>query len=117
MNRKKLAIGAAVAAVLALGGGTAAIATQQEQTPVTGGDSEQQATGPDIEKAKSVALEHTNGGRVTGTEVGDEEGYYEIEITRDDGSRVDVHLDRDLDVLGKLADHEGPDDKDAPKDD
>jgi hypothetical protein len=54
---------------------------------------------------------------VTGTEIGDEEGYYEVEITRDDGSRVDVHLDRDLDVLGKLADHEGPDDKDAPKDD
>jgi uncharacterized membrane protein YkoI len=118
VNRKKRAIGAAAVAVLALGGGGAAIATQQEQDPTNGGDSsEQQATGANIEKAKSAALEHTNGGRVTGTEVGDEEGYYEIEVTRDDGSQVDVHLDRDLNVLGTLDDHENPDDKDGPNDD
>ncbi len=95
--------------MLALGAGGVASAT--------GDDSAQQATGSNIEKAKSAALEHTNGGRVTGTEIGDEEGYYEIEITQDDGTRVDVHLDRDLDVLGKLADHENPDGKDAPNDD
>ena len=53
----------------------------------------------------------------SGGQIGDEEGYYEIEVTRDDGSRVDVHLDRGLDVLGKLADHESPDDKDVLKDD
>jgi uncharacterized membrane protein YkoI len=83
----------------------------------SGGDSgEQQATGPGIEKAKRVALEHTNGGRVTGTEVGDEEGYYEVEVTRDDGSQVDVHLDRDFNVLSTPADHESPDGKDAPND-
>ena len=67
-----------------------------------------QATGSDIEKAKSVALDQTNGGRVTGTEIGDEEGYYEVEVTREDGSQVDVHLDRDFDVLSVPADHEGP---------
>jgi uncharacterized membrane protein YkoI len=110
MNRKKLVASVAAAAVvLAFGVGGVAYAT--------GDDSSQQATGSDIEKAKNAALDYTDGGRVTGTEIGDEEGYYEVEITRDDGSRVDVHLDRDLDVLGKLADHEGPDDKDAPKDD
>jgi len=111
MNRKKLVASAAVAAILALGGaGGIAYAT--------GGDSpEQQATGPGAEKAKSAALAHTNGGRVTGTEIGDEEGYYEIEVTRDDGSQVDVHLDRDLNVLGTLADNESPDDKDDPNDD
>ena len=110
MNRKKhVASAAAAAVVLALGAGGVAYAT--------GDDSAQQATGSNIEKAKSAALEHTNGGRVTGTEIGDEEGYYEIEITQDDGTRVDVHLDRDLDVLGKLADHESPDGKDAPNDD
>ena len=54
---------------------------------------------------------------MTGTEVGDEEGYYEIEVTLDDGSQIDVHLDRDLNVLGMLADREGPDDKDGPNDD
>ena len=119
MDRKKLAVGAAAVAVLAVGAGGAAIAAQQGgEAPDTGGEpSEQQATGAGIEKAKSVALEHTGGGRVTGTEVGDEEGYYEIEVTRDDGSQVDVHLDRDLNVLGAPADHEGPDDKDGPDDD
>ena len=110
MDRKKLAAGAAAVAVLTLGGG-AGIAY------ATGGDAGEQATGPNIEKAKSAALDHTNGGQVTGTEVGDEEGYYEIEVTRDDGSQADVHLDRDLNVLSTLADHESPDDKDGPNDD
>ncbi len=109
MDRKRLIAGAATVAVLALGGGSIAYAT--------GGDTGEQATGPGIEKAKSAALDHTNGGRVTGTEVGDEEGYYEIEVTRDDGSQIDVHLDRDLNVLGTLADDESPDDKDGPNDD
>lgn len=108
MDRKKLAAGAAAVTVLALGGGGIAYAT---------GDAGEQATGPDIDKAKSAALDHTNGGQVTGTEVGDEEGYYEIEVTRDDGSQTDVHLDRNLNVLGTLADHESPDDKDGPNDD
>ncbi len=73
-------------------------------------------TGSDIEKAKSVALDHVNG-RVTGsTEVGDEEGAYEVEVIREDGSQVDVHLGRDFNVLSTLADHESPDGKDAPND-
>ena len=109
MMVKVLLMAAVVAALLVLGvGGGIAYAT---------GDSEDRATGPGVEKAKSAALEHTNGGRVTGTEVGDEEGYYEIEVTRADGSQVDVHLDRDLDVLGTLSDHESPDDKDGANDD
>lgn len=96
MDRKKLIVGAATVAILALGGGGIAYAT--------GGDGGEQATGPNIEKAKSAALAHTNGGRVSGTEVGDEEGYYVIEVTRDDGSQADVHLD--LNVLGTVVDHE-----------
>lgn len=110
MEKKKLVASAAAAIILALGGGSGI-------AYATGGGSSEQATGPEIGKAKSVALDHTNGGRVTGTEIGDEEGYYEIEVTRDDGSQVDVHLDRDLNVLSTLADHESPDDKDGPNDD
>jgi uncharacterized membrane protein YkoI len=110
MDKKKLVAGAAAAVVLALGGGSGI-------AYANGGGSSEQATGPDTEKAKSAALDHTNAGRVTGTEIGDEEGYYEIEVTRDDGSQVDVHLDRDLNVLGTLADHESPGDKDGPNDD
>ena len=106
-NLKTLLIAAAVAMLLLVGAGVAY---------ATGGDSEGQATGPGVEKAKSAALDYTNGGRVTGTEVGDEEGYYEVEVTRDDGSQVDVHLDRNFNVLDTKADHEGPDAKDAPND-
>ena len=86
INVRTLLIAAAVAMLVLVGAGVAY---------ATGGESsEQQATGPGIEEAKSVALEHTNEGRVTGTEIGDEEGYYEVEVTLDDGSQVDVHLDR-----------------------
>jgi uncharacterized membrane protein YkoI len=52
------------------------------------------------DRAGAAALQQTGGGRVTETEVGDEEGYYEVEVTRDDGSQVDVHLDRGFNVLG-----------------
>jgi len=109
INLKTLLVAAAVAMLLLVGAGVAF---------ATGSDSgEQQATGQGIEKAKSVALDQTNGGRVSGTEVGDEEGYYEVEVTRDDGSQVDVHLDRDLNILSTPGDQEdGPDGKDAPND-
>ena len=109
MDRKRLAAGAATVAVLALGGTGIAYAA--------GNDGGEKATGPGIEQAKKAALDHTNGGQVTDTEVGDEEGYYEIEVTRDDGSQVDVHLDRNQNVLGTLDDDESPDDKDGPDDD
>jgi hypothetical protein len=108
MNPKTLLIAVAVAVLVLVGAGVAY---------ATGSDSgEQQTTGAGIEKAKSVALDHTNGGRVTGTEVGDEEGYYEVEVTRDDGSQVDVHLDRNFNILSTPADHESPDGKDASSD-
>ena len=100
---------AAVVAVLVLVGAGVAYATG------SGDDSSGQAGGANIEKAKSVALEHVNG-RVTGTEVGDEEGYYEVEVVKDDGSQVDVHLDKNFNVLGTPADHEGPENGDEPDD-
>ena len=100
---------AAVAAVLLLLGAGVAYATG------SGEDSSGQSGGANIEKAKSVALDHVNG-RVTGTEVGDEEGYYEVEITKDDGSQVDVHLDKNYNVIDSPADHEGHEDENAPDD-
>jgi hypothetical protein len=54
---------------------------------------------------------------VTGTEVGDEEGYYEVEVTRADGSQVDVHLDRGLNVLSAPADRDGAGEDDGAGDD
>ena len=107
INVKTLLIAAALAMLLLVGAGVAY---------ATGDSGEQQATGSDIEKAKNAALDYTDGGRVTGTEIGDEEGYYEVEVTRDDGSQVDVHLDRDFNVLSSPADHESANDQDGPDD-
>jgi len=57
-------------------------------------------TGTALEQASAAALEYIGEGRVTETEVGDEEGYYEVEITKDNGREVDVHLDEAFNVLG-----------------
>jgi uncharacterized membrane protein YkoI len=56
-------------------------------------------TGTPLEQASAAALAHIGEGRVTDSEIGDEEGYYEIEITLDNGDEVDVHLDQDFNVL------------------
>lgn len=100
-DKVKGAVIAAVAiAALAVGGAAIAGATG-------GGDddkTDQPITGRALERAKAVALEHTGGGRVTGTEAGDEEGAYEVEVTRADGSQVDVHLDEGFNVIGQASD-------------
>jgi uncharacterized membrane protein YkoI len=63
-------------------------------------------TGDALQRAEEAALAETGGGRVTGTEVGDEESYYEVEVTLPDGSRVDVQLDESFAVVGGSADRE-----------
>jgi uncharacterized membrane protein YkoI len=89
------------ASVVALAAGGAAVAT------ATGGDdSEQPISGGALDEASAAALDHTGGGTVTETETGDEESYYEVEVTLDDGSQVDVQLDRDFNVVGDEADEE-----------
>jgi hypothetical protein len=115
---------AAVAALgaLAIGGAAIAGATgggQQSAGPTPARSAEPAASqdtneGPDqaiggtaLDKASAAALKHTGGGQVTETEVGDEESYYEVEVTRSDGSQVDVQLDRDFNVVGASADREG----------
>ena len=110
MYVKKVLLAVAVAMVVLTGAGVAYAAGSGEDS------SEPQATGAGIEKAKSIALDYTNGGSVSATEIGDEEGYYEVEVIRPDGSQVDVHLDRDFNVLSTPADREGSDSKDASND-
>jgi hypothetical protein len=63
-------------------------------------------TGTELDQASAAALAYVGEGQVTGTEMGDEEGYYEIEVTLDNGSQVDVHLDENFNVLGQLEDNE-----------
>lgn len=50
-------------------------------------------------------------------EVGDEEGYYEVEVTRADGGQVEVHLDGDFRVLGSVGDDDGAEEGDGQGDD
>jgi len=84
-----------------------------------GTDSEEQLTGPDAQKAKSAAIAEVGGGTVTEVERddGNGTGAFEVEVKRDDGSQVEVHLDRDLNVVGQQADEDGPNDQDGPNDD
>ena len=53
--------------------------------------------------ATEAALAETGGGQVTETEVDDEESKYEVEVTLDDGSQVDVQLDEAFHVVGTEA--------------
>lgn len=75
-------------------------------------DSETPITGPALAKASEAALASTAGGKVSETEVGDEDSYYEVEVTLPDGSQVDVQLDESFDVVGSAADRETGNDKD-----
>ena len=101
--RKSWLVGA-VAAVALLGvGGGIAVANN-------GDDSEPPITGEALQKASAAALAYTGGGRVTETEAGDEDSYYEVEVTLPDGRQVDVQLDENFNVVGGEADDESEDD-------
>jgi uncharacterized membrane protein YkoI len=111
MPRKRVIIPAALSAlVVAAGGVGVAAATGGDDG---GNDPEAPISGPALDRASDAAIEHVGGGRVTDTEVGDEESYYEVEVTRRDGRQVDVQLDRDFEVVGDEVDsetHTGGDD-------
>lgn len=103
MNRRTKTIIAAAAfgTVVAAGAGIATAASKDD------GDRSQQdepIPGTDLQRASEAALAHTGGGRVTETEVGDEESYYEVEVTLDDGSQIDVQLDEQFEVVGDERD-------------
>lgn len=61
-------------------------------------------TGKALDEASAAALAYLGEGRVTDTEIGDEEGYYEIEVTLANGRQVDVHLDETFTVLSVEGD-------------
>jgi hypothetical protein len=61
-------------------------------------------SGDALQKASDAALASTGGGRVTGTEIHDEESYYQVEVTLNDGRQVDVQLDENFTVVGSKTD-------------
>jgi uncharacterized membrane protein YkoI len=111
MERRMVIVSlAAVATAAAATGAGFAIAGSADD------DGEAPITGDALRNASAAALEHTGGGRVTGTEVGDEESLYEVEVTLDDGRQVDVQLDDDFRVVGEEADDDTAEDDSAEDD-
>ena len=101
-RNRKIALGAAAALAIGAGGAGFAVAGG-------GDDNEAPITGSALDRASAAALEHTGGGEVTETETGDEESYYEVEVTLPDGSLTDVQLNRDFSVVGSEEDGAGED--------
>jgi Peptidase propeptide and YPEB domain len=110
MRKRKTVLMVGAGALLAFLGAGAAVAAGVD-------DSERPITGGALQKATQAALAETGGGRVSETEVGDEESRYEVEVTLDDGSHVDVQLDENFAVVGtegEAADEdEGQDEGDS----
>jgi uncharacterized membrane protein YkoI len=79
-------------------------------------DDDQPITGEALQQVSEAALQHAreNGlgeGEVTDTELDDEEGYYEVEVTLEDGQEVDFHLNENFEVISQEdeTDDEGED--------
>jgi uncharacterized membrane protein YkoI len=102
---KWIVTGATVVVLL----GTASAVTASTR----GDDDEAPITGAALRQASEAALAHVGEGRVTETEIGDEDSYYEVEVTRPDGTQVDVQLDERFRVVDASADRDEPgDDRD-----
>ena len=99
-RRRKIALVGATALLLAAAGAGTALAAHDDDA------SERPIRGAALARATAAALAETGGGKVTGTEVGDEESRYEVEVTRPDGSQVDVQLDENFRVVGSSHDDE-----------
>ena len=91
--------------LVALGAVTLTAVAQQ-------GDDDHPITGPALEQATKAALEHTGGGTVAETEVGDDGAAYGVEVRVDDGRQVEVNLDANFNVIGQAADDDGANDQD-----
>lgn len=108
MRRRVTLIGAGVAALAALALGGAAIAN------ATMGDDGEALTGTTLERASAAALKAAGGGRVTETEHDSEGGAtYEVEVTKPDGSEVEVLLDDSFNVVSAEVDREESGDSDS----
>ena len=103
---KGVLITTGVIAVLATGGAAIAGATGggSGDDGADKGEKETPITGSALDRASQVALKEVGSGKVTQTEAGDEEGAYEVEVTKADGSQVDVHLDKSFAVIDAKAD-------------
>jgi hypothetical protein len=97
MNKKQrivAATGIALAAVATVGG--VAVATGGD----SGDDGDVTVTGNEADRATQAALELTHGGTANSVERDSENGAtWEVEVTREDGTTVDVRLDEYFDLV------------------
>jgi hypothetical protein len=101
---KMIAVAGSAAAIVLSGAGIAyGVSAGDDPDP---GETDTVITGDALAQASAAALAHTGQGTVTGSEVGDEESYYEIEVTLDNGDQVDVQLDESFVVVDTIADSE-----------
>ena len=86
------------------GGASSLTATGGSPAPVD--DSEPAISGDAWMRAREAALAVTGGGQVTESEAGDEDSFYEVEVTLDDGRQFNVQLDTAFRVVGSSNDGE-----------
>ncbi|MCI0688422.1 MAG: PepSY domain-containing protein [Sporichthyaceae bacterium] len=99
MNRTQLLVAGGALALAAIVGTTGmAIASNDNDRPLSGSN---------LERASQAALEHTGGGVVVETETGDDGAAYGVEVRLPDGRVVEVHLDERFAVVGSEADEDG----------
>jgi uncharacterized membrane protein YkoI len=94
-------------AILVLAGSGGALATVAE---AAGGDDDQPISSEARDKCIAAALAEYPGGTVTETEADNDSAPYEVEVRLEDGSQVEVNLNRDCQVIGQEADDDGPND-------
>ena len=95
MRTRVIAAGAVLGAAVAATAGGIAVAGNGDDGPASHQYTEQQA-----ELAKQAALDATGGGTVNSVESDSENGAtYEVEVTKPDGTTVDVRLDDTFQVV------------------
>jgi hypothetical protein len=110
--RKHIFLVLGLMAILAIAAGAlAAVAVG------SGGDDDQPIPGSALAECAAAALAKHPGGTVTETEVGDDGAAYGVEIRREDGKEVEIHLNENCQVIGQEADEDSPNDQDGPNDD
>ena len=83
----------------------------------TGDDGDVTVTGPTADRATEAALEATGGGTANAVERDNESGAtWEVEITKPNGSTVDVRLDENFAVVVIEGDDEDAEDGSAEHD-
>ena len=97
---KRLMVVSGVVAASALLGAGAIVQGVESGDDADPHETETPITGDALRRASEAALAVTGAGRVTGSEVGDEESYYEVEVTLPGGTEVDVQLDESFHVVG-----------------